>query len=420
MTGNDSNGSYVGDNNNSFEEEMPSQPQAFHDFVFGKGNAERLWKIADEIAKEFFNYWAGKSGFDKVEPASNYNAIIHFICILTGDDKSISSVNNSLVISDNSKQILQSMYKLEIDNNNVNSDSNANERLFSQYIKKFSSDDQQILRSVFNMSWYNKIRNYCYPNGVPQGERRESFFSYIEELLKCMVVIDILSLELDGFGKNITNSENDFETAIREYFSDEARIKNRLYFIASNFGCEKYDDKKDFIAQFFQAYIDYKFEKEPKNKKNVMDLFVEYNSERMKTLQTEENNDTAMTVVANSIKIIKDLSETNNQTTETDDKGEYSVINLFENIWFWRFLSLGATVLSLILMIVFINVWFYFIVPCVILAFVTLGLFLYKPTSENEVKEDLKNGKSESPSQSSKHEPVPERDSTLQNKQNTI
>ena len=36
MKGNDSNGSYVGDNNNSFEEEMPSQPQAFHDFVFGK------------------------------------------------------------------------------------------------------------------------------------------------------------------------------------------------------------------------------------------------------------------------------------------------------------------------------------------------------------------------------------------------
>lgn len=303
MRENDDNG------NSDTEEEKHFQPETFHDFVFGKGNAERIWKIADEIAEKSFDHWDKQSGFNKVEPASNYNAVIYFISILTGDDQSISGVDDNLVISDKPKQILLSMYKSEIDNSNINSDSNVNEKLFSPTIKKFSPDDQKILRSVFDMSWYNKIRNYCYPNGAPQGEPRESFFNYITELLKCMAVIDILILSVgcDSSVKIPTNGDNDFETAIKEYFSDEDHIKNRLRFIASNFGCEKYNNKKDCIAQFFRVYIDYTFEKNLKNKETVIDLFVEYNSERIKTLQTEENS--IVLIVANSIKTIKDLSE---------------------------------------------------------------------------------------------------------------
>ena len=65
---------------------------------------------------------------------------------------------------------------------------------------------------------------------------------------------------------------------------------------------------------------------------------------------------------------IKDKSNQN----DNKDKRTKIKTKWFKNIWFWRFLSLAATVLNFILMIAFINVWFYFIVPLVIFVFITL------------------------------------------------
>ncbi len=404
------------ENNSKSEAEVKTSQQSktFHDFVFGKGNAERLWKIVDEIAKYSFNYWAEKSGFNKVEPASNYNAVTYFISILTSNNKMISGVDNNLAISDKPKQMLLSMYKTEIDNNKASYDSDTNEKLFSQEIKKFSSDDQQILKSVFDMSWYNKIRNYCYPNGAPQGEYRKEFFEYIKELLKCMAVIDILSAGCDDCIKITTDNEDDFEAAIKSYFLEENRIKDRLYFIASKSGCEKYDDKKDFIAQFFQAYIDYRL-RDQENKKTVVNLFVEYNSAQVETLKTEEKNDNApnikLIVASNITENLSKTNETNinNEAKQTNNKQSGAIvpkIKWWKNIWFWRLLSLGVTVLNLILMISFINFWFYFIAPLVIFAIVTLVLFFYEPASEEKIKEELEGGEDSTLSQSNRYQYV--------------
>ena len=65
-----------------------------------------------------------------------------------------------------------------------------------------------------------------------------------------------------------------------------------------------------------------------------------------------------------------------------------------ENIWgLCCVLSLTADVINLMLIIAFINVWFYFIAPLVIFVVLTVVLFIYKPTTKYEIKESLSSNK---------------------------
>lgn len=87
------------------------------------------------------------------------------------------------------------------------------------------------------------------------------------------------------------------------------------------------------------------------------------------------------------------------KSSENKDQDKQIKIKWWKNIWLWRFLSLGATVLNLILMIVFMNVWFYFIATLVIWAIVTLVLFFYEPAPEEKIKEELEDGEGDIPFQ---------------------
>ncbi len=86
-----------------------------------------------------------------------------------------------------------------------------------------------------------------------------------------------------------------------------------------------------------------------------------------------------------------------NESPENNDKDKQTKIKWWKNIWLWRFLSLGATILNSMLMIAFINVWFYFIAQLVIFVVLTVVLFIYKPTTKCEIKEGLS---SDEPSES--------------------
>ena len=578
MKGNDSNGSYVGDNNNSFEEEMPSQPQAFHDFVFGKGNAERLWKIADEIAKSDLDYFLQRIGHHKAEPESNYNVAMYFKKILIEEENDI--------ISNEQKKNINSGQENDIYNENVLEcgihdiyQADCNEKKDEDIFGNHNIGDlDNIGKSIFRGSWYNTIRTkYKVKNEPFTG----SGAGYLLELLKCMVIVDILSMEKDNSCQDLMNANNDnFGNEIKSYLLDENNIKRRLRFFASpceNDGrtkdcsvkqfCERYlayrlngrildlndqkvlfDENKEFIydppdwvqqnraaiISFMKCHIyrlmkhneletkcnsiqllvsgdvignslrydelmrdngscditssqlanqlkktgefeeyflyakngisllnlgiyfedfckiiaDYKFKDMNKNENGVqclhrtmglekfVELFIiwiEFDSDDedelgishqkiKKYLRTDVLNkrigiinqylsDDAKLKIDDVKKVIcKTVSPRINTTEspslsgniedkskqsefqENDNKDKQTKIKTkwFKNIWFWRFLSLAATVLNFILMVAFINVWFYFIVPLVIFAFITLALFCYKPASENEVKKDLK------------------------------
>lgn len=544
------------------EEGTSLQPQTFHDFVFGKGNAERIWKIADEIAELALNYFSQHSGYDKVEPASNYNVAKYFKKILIEEENDI--------ISDEQREKI----KIGQDNDIYNA-KNLDEDVDHDYEEIFGKENNNELgegdtvdKLIFTESWYNKTRVYCKSEKNTFDQNREKLKSYLLELLKCMVIVDILSMEKDDSAKDLISASDDFESKIKECLLNENNIKRRLRFFASKYDGSDFGQrgKTQLVAQFCQKYLAYRLNDQrvsvdkDKNEKlvndssdwvekngaaitsfvkchiyrlmnhnkvetkiqlsvsnNVTGNLLEYDncikdngaciitssqlanqlketnefekyflyaknwinlpslgvnfedfckiiSEYKFAYQDEEANGVqylygTMTLKQfvelfiiwkkldfdnqnndeseNAYKNIKSylyesdcyeinqrvdainqyLSEKNQlkidevkkiiekktdskivqeensykegKSSENKDQDKQTKIKWWKNIWLWRFLSLGATILNSMLMIAFINVWFYFIAPLVIFVVLTVVLFIYKPTSENKFKKGL-------------------------------
>ena len=559
--------------NNSESEvgvKISQQSKTFHNFVFGKGNAERLWKIADEIAKSDLDYFSQRSGYDKIEPASNYNVAKYFKEILI-DEK------NDIISDEQRDQIKNGQENDIYDEDKLDSDVLHNyDEIFGKENRNKLENENTFGKLIFTESWYNKTRVYCKSENNTPEKNREKLRSYLLELLKCMIIVDILSMEKDDSAKNLISASDDFESKIKECLLNENNIKRRLRFFASKYDggdsghrgktqlvaqfCQKYlayrlnsnllkqndqeisfgenkDDKVDInqsqdwvekngaaIISFVKCHIDrlmnhnkvetkiqlsvsnnvtsnllkdddytrdneeciitasqlanqlketnefeeyflhaknwinlpslgvdfndfckiisdYKFDNMDEDKNGIqrlckimsLDEFVElfimwkeldfddennnasenayeniksylYESEcyklkqRIETINEYLSNDTKLKI--DEVKKIiekkidsKIIQEENSykegKSSENKDQDKQTKIKWWKNIWLWRFLSLGATILNSMLMIAFINVWFYFIAPLVIFVVLTVVLFIYKPTTKYEIKERL-------------------------------
>ncbi|MBQ9492006.1 MAG: hypothetical protein IJU86_04480 [Firmicutes bacterium] len=255
------------DSGSESEVKTSQQSETFHDFVFGQGNAERLWKIADEIAKSDLDYFSQHSGYDKLEPVSNFNVAKYFKKILIDEE-------NDIISNDQREKI-----KIGKEND-IYSKDNLDEDVLHNYDEIFGKENNNKLgegdtvdKLIFTESWYNKTREYCRSgNNTLEANRnkletyllellnREKLKSYLLELLKCMVIVDILSIKQDDSCKDLINSSNDFEAKIKSYLSDESNIKRRLRFFASKYdgGNSGHRGKTQLVAQFCQKYLAYR------------------------------------------------------------------------------------------------------------------------------------------------------------------
>ena len=242
------------DSGSESELKTSQQSETLHDFVFGKGNAERIWKIVDEIAELDLNYFSQHSGYDKLEPASNFNVAKYFKEILIDEKNDI--------ISDEQRDQIKNGQE-----NNIYNEDNLDEDVFHNYDEIFGKENNNKLgegdtvdKLIFTESWYNKTREYCRSGNNTLEANRNKLKTYLLELLKCMIIVDILSMEKDDSAKNLISASDDFESKIKECLLNENNIKRRLRFFASKYdgGDSDHRGKTQLVAQFCQKYLAYR------------------------------------------------------------------------------------------------------------------------------------------------------------------